>query len=152
MRANRLAPVLAACLLAAFPAVGLFAPFPAWAEEEGAKKKPEHKVTQSESYLEVEPIYTTIVGDNRARGMLMVGIGIDVPNEELRQEVTRSLPVLRDAYVRNLMAFTSSSVRTDAQPDVAVIADRLQGVTDRALRKKGAKVLLAQVALRVTNH
>jgi hypothetical protein len=84
--------------------------------------------------------------------MLMVGIGIDVPNEELRQEVTRSLPVLRDAYVRNLMAFTSSSVRTDAQPDVAMIADRLQGVTDRALKKKGAKVLLAQVALRVTNH
>ena len=143
MRANRLIPVLAASLLAAAPLR---------AEDEGPKKKPEHKVTQSESYLEVEPIYTTIVGDNRARGMLMVGVGLDVPNEELREEVTRSLPVLRDAYVRNLMAFTSSSVRTDAQPDVGMIVDRLQSVTDRALKKKGAKVLLAQVALRVTNR
>ena len=89
MHANRLIPVLAACLLAAAPLR---------AEEEGAKKKPKHKVTQSESYLEVEPIYTTIVGDNRARGMLMVGVGLDVPNEELREEVTRSLPVLRDAF------------------------------------------------------
>jgi hypothetical protein len=33
---------------------------------------------------------------------------------------------------------------------VAAIAGRLQGVTDRALKKKGAQVLLAQVALRVT--
>jgi flagellar basal body-associated protein FliL len=114
------------------------------------QKKPEHKVTQSVSYLEIEPIYTTIVSDNRASGMLMIGMGLDVPDAALRTEVTRSLPVLRDAYLRNLMAFTSTSVRTDAQPDVVEIADRLQGVTDRALGKKGAKVLLAQIALRVT--
>ena len=41
-------------------------------------------------------------------------------------------------------------VRPDAQPNVEMIADRLQAVTDRALKKKGAKVLLAQVAIRVT--
>ncbi len=150
MRANRLRTGLLTSLLACLLAAG-----PLRAAEDGDKKdqkKPEHKVTQSESYLEVDPIYTTIVGDNRAQGMLMVGIGIDVPDAGLRDEVTRSLPVLRDAYVRNLMAFTSSSVRTDAQPDVDMIADRLQGVTDRALKKKGAKILLAQVALRVTMH
>jgi len=142
---------LAAVLLAALPALCLFAPIPARADDDDpAKKKPEHKVTQSVSYLEVDPIYTTIVSDNHAGGMLMVGMGLDVPDAALRDEVTRSLPVLRDAYVRNLMAFTSSSVRTDAQPDVGMIADRLQDVTDRALKKKGVKVLLAQVALRVT--
>ena len=31
-----------------------------------------------------------------------------------------------------------------------LVAGRLQDVTDRALKKKGARVLLAQVALRVT--
>jgi len=98
----------------------------------------------------VDPIYTTIVNDNQAGGMLMVGIGLDVPDAALRDEVTRSLPVLRDAYLRNMMAFTAGAVRTDAQPDVEAIADRLQSVTDRALKKKGARVLLAQVALRVT--
>jgi flagellar basal body-associated protein FliL len=134
---------LVAVLLAVLPAR-------AADDDPAAKKKPEHKVTQSVSYLEVDPIYTTIVSDNHAGGMLMIGMGLDVPDATLRDEVTRSLPVLRDAYVRNLMAFTSSSVRTDAQPDVSMIADRLQEVTDRALKKKGAKVLLAQVALRVT--
>lgn len=118
--------------------------------DEGEQKKPEHKTSQAKSYLSLEPIYTTIVDDNRAQGMLMVGIGLDVPNETLREMADRSMPVLRDAYVRNLMAFTATAVRTDAQPDVALIASRLQSVTDRALGKKGAKVLLAQVAIRVS--
>ena len=116
---------------------------------EPLQKAPEHKVTQSKSYLSLEPIYATIVDDNRAQGMLMVGVGLDVPDEALRALATRSMPVLRDAYVRNLMAFTATAVRTNAQPDVTQIADRLQNITDRALGKKGAKILLAQVAIRV---
>src|SRR5258708_38352310 len=115
-----------------------------------AQKAPEHKTTQSKSYIMVDPIYTTIVADNRPAGMLMIGAGLDVPDDKLREEVARSMPVLRDAYIRNLMTFTANIVRTDAQPDLRLIADRLQGVTDRALNKKGAKVLLAQVAIRVT--
>ena len=126
--------------------------FPARGEDAPKEQKaPEHKTTQSKSYIMVDPIYTTIVADNRPAGMLMVGAGLDVPDEKLREDVTRSMPVLRDAYIRNLMTFTVNVVRTDTQPDVGLIADRLQAVTDRALKKKGAaKVLLAQVALRVT--
>ena len=118
------------------------------AEDAGDKKSSEHKLTQSVSYLPLDPIYTTIVDDNRAQGMLMVGVGLDVPDEGLREIASRSIPVLRDAYVRNLMAFTATA-RTDAQPDVTQLATRLQAVTDRALGKKGAKILLAQVAIRV---
>ena len=136
-------------ILALFALLG--ASFAARAEDAPkAQKAPEHKTTQSKSYIMVDPIYTTIVADNHAAGMLMVGAGLDVPDNALRDEVTRSLPVLRDAYVRNLMTFTANVVRTDAQPDVGLIADRLQAVTDRALKKKGAKVLLAQIAIRVT--
>src|SRR6185312_3128463 len=100
-----------------------------------AQKAPEHKTTQSKSYILIDPIYTTIVADNRSAGMLMVGAGLDVPNDALREEVSRSMPVLRDAYIRNLMIFTANVVRTDSQPDVNLIADRLQAVTDRALKK-----------------
>jgi flagellar basal body-associated protein FliL len=121
------------------------------AEHEDAKPRAsEHKLTQSKSYLPFEPIYTTIVDDNRAQGMLMVGAGLDVPDEALREIADRSMPILRDAYLRNLMAFTAASVRTDEQPDAAMIAGRLQAVTDRALGKKGARILLSQVAIRIT--
>lgn len=132
---------LASCWPAALPARAEDAP--------KANKAPEHKITQSKSYSSVDPIYTTIVADSRAAGMLMVGVGLDVPDDRLHAEVDRSMPVLRDAYVRNLMAFTANAVRADEQPDVAMIADRLQAVTDRALKRKGARVLLAQVAIQV---
>jgi flagellar basal body-associated protein FliL len=139
-------------LLVLFLAAALGAGLPARAEDAPkAQKAPEHKTTQSTSYIEIDPIYTTIVADNRPAGMLMIGAGLDVPDAKLRDDVNRSLPVLRDAYIRNLMTFTANVVRTDAQPDVGMIADRLQAVTDRALGKKGATVLMAQVAIRVTN-
>ena len=122
---------------------------PAWADSDD-QKGAKHKVTQSKSYLMVDPIYTTIMTNDRPAGMLMIGIGIDIPDEKLRSEAEHSMPVLRDAYVRNLMSFAATQVRTNIQPDVTVIANRLQGVTDRALGRKGAKLLLAQVAMRLT--
>lgn len=142
MRPTQLVLLMAAVLSASLPVRADDAP--------KAQKAPEHKTTQSKSYIEIDPFYTTIVADNRPAGMLMVGVGLDVPDDKTRDDVNRSLPVLRDAYLRNLMTFTANMVRTDTQPDVDMIADRLQAVTDRALGKKGAKVLLAQVAIRVS--
>ena len=111
-------------------------------------KAPEHKLTQSVSWVEIDDFYATIVGDNRPTGMLMVRLGLDIPDAKLRNDVERSMPVLRDAYLRSLMAYTATNVRLDTQPDVTAITDRLQAVTDRALKKKGARILLRQVALR----
>jgi flagellar basal body-associated protein FliL len=113
-------------------------------------RAPEHKITQSESYIMIDPIYSTIADSDRPIGMLLVGFGLDIPDPALRAEVDRAMPILRDAYVRSLMAFAWSHVRPWVQPDADEIADRLQRVTDRTLRKKGARVLLAQLLLRFT--
>ena len=117
---------------------------PALAGEDAA---PAHKETQSASFIMVEPMYTTIVDAGRPQGMLLVAIGLDIPDAALRAEVEHGMPVLRDEYVRSLMAFTAAAVRPYTQPNVGMIADRLQRLTDKALHKKGARVLLAQVAI-----
>jgi flagellar basal body-associated protein FliL len=133
---------LLAALVLALPAMGA----------SGDKKKsPVHKITQSASYLMIDPIYTTIMEGDHPLGLLMIGIGLDVPDPALRAETEHLMPVLRDGYVRNLMAFSATAVRPWQQPDVAIIADRLQRVTDRTLRRKGARILLAQVAMRLTH-
>ena len=142
MRPLRFAVILAAIALAVLPAR---------AADDDKKGGAVHKVTQSKSYLMVDPIYATIVSRDTPVGMLMIGIGIDIPDEKLRAEADHAMPVLRDAYVRNMMAFAATQVRVWRQPDVVAIADRLQGVTDRALGRKGARVLLAQVAMRLTH-
>jgi len=140
MRSSLRAALLLALVLSVLPA-----------HADDDKKGSEHKVTQSKSYIMVDPIYATIVSGEHPVGMLMIGVGIDIPNEKLRGEADHALPVIRDGYVRNLAAYAATQVRIWKQPDVAVIADRLQGVTDRALGRKGARVLLAQVAMRLTH-
>ncbi|HEX4295087.1 MAG TPA: hypothetical protein VHZ29_13220 [Rhizomicrobium sp.] len=140
MRSKCRALVLALTALAVMPA-----------RANDDKKAAVHKVTQSKSYLMIDPIYATIVSNDHPAGLLMIGVGIDVPDEVLRAEADHAMPVLRDAYVRNMMAFAATQVRTWRQPDVALIAQRLQTVTDRALGRKGARVLLAQVAMRLTH-
>jgi hypothetical protein len=134
--------------LSLFVVLGAVAALPARADD--APHAPEHKVTQSESYIMLEPMYATIMDSNRPSGMLLVAIGLDIPDPQLRADAVRAMPVLRDDYVRNLMAFAWTHVRLDEQPDVVEIANRLQKVTDRALRRTGARVLLAEVASRVT--
>ena len=128
-------------LLAAFALMTLA--MPALADDPA----PKHKETQSESFIMVEPMYTTVLDAGHPSGMLLVAIGLDIPDPVLRGQATLGLPVLRDAYVRSLMSYAAAVVRPDHQPDVALIADRLQRVTDRELHRKGARVLLAQVAL-----
>ena len=133
--------------LLALMTVLAFAAGPAWADD---SPRPVHKETQSQSFVMIEPMYATIIDAGRPAGMLMVAIGLDIPDAQLRAEAEHAMPLLRDAYLRNLMVFTATAVRPWRQPDVNDIASRLQRVTDRALHRKGARVLLAQVAIRVT--
>jgi hypothetical protein len=121
------------------------------ARAEDGQQMPVHKVTQSESYIMLVPMYATIMDGDRPAGLLLVAIGLDIPDPKLRADAERAMPLLRDDYIRNLMSFTWTHVRVAEPPDVEAIADRLQRVTDRALHRTGARVLLAQVASRVTN-
>lgn len=110
-----------------------------------------HKVTSSVSYIAFEPFYSSVLDGERARGLLMVELGLDVPDEQLRERVNLALPVFRDAYVRSLSAYATTAVRLYRQPSVEDIGNRLQAVTDQLLGKKGAaRVLMIQTALRVS--
>jgi flagellar basal body-associated protein FliL len=119
--------------------------------DDAPPKHAEHKITQSVSYMMLEPFYATIINEGRPSGMLMVAIGLDIPDATLRGATEKALPLLRDAYVRSLMTFTATAVRVAQQPDVETISARLQRVTDRTLKKQGARVLIAQVAMRITH-
>ena len=110
----------------------------------------QRKTTQSESFVAIDPMYATILEGSRPRGLLMVEFGLDVPDSALRAKVSHALPNLRDAYVRLLIAYGATAVRVFRQPNVEDIAARMQAVTDRVMGEPGAKVLMAQTAMRVT--
>mgnify|MGYP001548525603 CR=1 FL=1 len=86
----------------------------------------------------------------RPRGLLFVELGLDVPDAAFRGRVSQSLPVLRDAYMRSLLLYAATAVRPWRQHSVEDIAGPLQAVTDQVMGMKGARVLMAQTAIRIT--
>lgn len=120
------------------------------AAEEPQGEGAARKSTSSETYVAIDPIYSTILDGAKPRGLLMVELGLDVPDAKLRNNVNLALPVLRDAYVRDLVAYASTAVRPYRQPNIEDIANRLQKITDKVMGKPGVKVLMAQTAIRVT--
>ena len=123
------------------PALGAEAP------QQGAQRK----TTNSESYIVIDPLYASILDGAKPRGLLIVEMGLDVPDAGLRGDVNKALPILRDAYVRGLLAYAASNVRVTRQPSVDDIANRMQTITDKVMGKAGARVLMAQTAIRVTH-
>jgi flagellar basal body-associated protein FliL len=136
-------------LLAVLFAVSLFGGGAARAE--AAPDMAEHKTTHATSFISLEPIYSSVLEGTRPRGLLMVEFGLDVPDAHLREQVARSLPLLRDAYVRGMLLYAATAVRLWRQPSVDDIATRMQAITDSLVGRKGAKVLMAQTAIRITH-
>ncbi len=132
--------------LAAILAAGLLHP----AAAQDTKTPAARKTTQSESYVVIEPFYATILESARPRGLLLVEMGLDVPDANFRGRVSQALPVLRDAYTRSLLVYASTAVRPWRQPSVEDIAGRLQAVTDQVMGHTGARVLMAQTVIRIT--
>ena len=134
-------------ILAAAAALALLASGAGAAASEAPAQR---KTTQSESYVVIDPMYATILEGSKPRGLLMVELGLDVPDAAMRARVNHALPALRDAYVRSLIAYGATAVRAWRQPSVDDIAERMQTITDRLMGGPGAKVLMAQTAIRVT--
>ena len=120
----------------------------AWGADSNAPAQ--RKTTQSESYIMIEPMYASILDGIKPRGLLLVEIGLDVPDAKLRDRVTQNLPALRDAYVRSLLTYAATAVRPWRQPNVEDIANRMQAITNRVVGREGARVLMAQTAVRLT--
>jgi flagellar basal body-associated protein FliL len=135
-----LAVLFAACLLGSAPARAEAAPAEA----------PERKTTHAQSFISLEPIYSSVMEGGRPRGLLMVEFGLDVPDAAMRAQIVHSLPLLRDAYVRGLLVYAATAVRLWRQPSVDDISTRMQAITDQLVGRKGAKVLMAQTAIRIT--
>lgn len=133
------------CLTAAIP---LFAgSLPALAAEGGSGVR---KATQSESYVVIEPMYASIIDGVTPRGLLLVELGLDIPDSTLRERVAQNLPAMRDAYLRALLSYAATSVRVWRQPNVEDIANRMQAITNKIVGREGAKVLMSQTAIRIT--
>lgn len=80
-----------------------------------------------------------------ARGTLVVDMGLDIPDTNLRRRAQMNEPRLRDALRTALSTYAATYYRDNAAPDPLTIARLMQQSVDRTLGAAGARVLMVNV-------
>jgi len=141
-------------------ALALCAPMPAFASGGGSSSSgssssaspsraaPSRSPSYTESYVAIETMQISIIQTAQVRGMLVVSIGLDIPDQHLRERTEHLMPRLRDAYINRLSRHGATRVDPRRVPNVAHLSRLLQNTTDEILGEEGAKVLLMNVLVR----
>ncbi|MGE3249353.1 MAG: hypothetical protein AB7J28_11075 [Hyphomonadaceae bacterium] len=102
-------------------------------------------LTAAESYLAVPTLSTGVLNRFRTAGTLVVDVGLDIPNAQLRARARSLSPRLRDALRTALSTYASTYYRADTAPDPAAMARLMQQAVNRTLGGEGARLLLSNV-------
>lgn len=125
-------------------ALGLAVVMVGWA----APVQAQWRITTADQYVEVPRLQVSIVMRSVVRGMLVITVGLDVPDARLRDTVESMMPVLQDRYLGSLKTFAATRLRMYHPIDIDALVSRLQRVTNETLRKDGATVLVNRAVVR----
>jgi hypothetical protein len=138
---RRFAPLLALALLAT-PATPAFAQTPA---PEQAPASRQERLTSAESYVPLPTLSASVLLRYSARGTIVVDMGLDIPDADLRRRAQLNSPRVRDALRTALATYASTYYRDRTAPDPAALTRLMQQATDRTLGAPGARVLLVNI-------
>ncbi|WP_203290868.1 flagellar basal body-associated FliL family protein [Maricaulis parjimensis] len=104
-------------------------------------------LTNSPSYVPIAALTATVQANHRARGLLQIEAGLEVPDAQLRRRVERYMPRLRNAWVTALSVYAGVNYRYGDIPDADRIAEVLQEATDMTLGEEGAQILIGMIII-----
>ncbi len=79
------------------------------------------------------------------RGTLVVDMGLDIPDADLRRRVQLNGPRLRDALRTALATYASTYYRDRTAPEPPTLTRLMQQAVDRTMGADGARVLLVNI-------
>lgn len=120
---------------------------PAWAQPSAGNdaSREQQRLTSADSYVPLPTLSTGVISNGRARGTLVVDVGVDVPNATLRARAQAMQPRLVDGLRTALSTFAGAYYRQGTAPDVETLGRLMQSAVNRTLGSDGARLLLANV-------
>jgi hypothetical protein len=132
---------LAFCILA----TALAAPATAQTAPEQAPASRQERLTSAASFVPQPTLSASVLLRHSARGTIVLDMGLDVPDAELRRRAQVNGPRIRDALRSALAVYANTYYRDRTAPDPADLTRLLQQATDRTLGAPGARVLLVNI-------
>lgn len=111
----------------------------------------QERLTSAESYVPVATLAAGVLRRHSTQGVIVVDMGLDVPDATLRRRALLNAPRVRDALRTALATYTLTYYRDRTAPDPAQLTRLLQQSVDRTLGAAGARVLLVNVIYQRSN-
>lgn len=115
------------------------------AQQEQAPASRQERLTSAESYLPMPTFSSGVLRRHSTRGAIVVDMGLDIPDAELRRRALLNAPRLRDSLRTALASYASTYYRDHTAPDPTTLTRLMQQAIDRTLGAAGARVLLVNI-------
>lgn len=141
------APFLAIALLAALaaPAAASGSGGASSSQQQQAPATRQERLTSAETYLPMPTFSAGVLQRNMNQGTMVVDMGLDIPDADLRHRALLNAPRLRDALRTALANYSSVYYRVHTAPSPTELTRQMQAAVDRVLGAQGARVLLANI-------
>ena len=112
---------------------------------------PKRKGVDPSAYLPMKPLSISIYDSNRAKGLMLIEVGLYIEDYDLKTKAVDRLPRLRDAFIRSLSGYASVFMSSSKPPNLKEIGARLQRETNAQLSSRGAQVLFNYALVRASS-
>lgn len=137
---------LSRLLLAALSAA-MLASLPAAAAGGESGGHGERKTTGSATFVPIEGVSATLYDRGARIGRFQVELGLEIPDDHMRETAYLIEPRLRTACSSALRAYVGDHYAVGTVPDAEQIAAMIQAEVDAAFGQPGAQVVLAMLVI-----
>ncbi|MGE0742178.1 MAG: hypothetical protein AB7O98_12630 [Hyphomonadaceae bacterium] len=115
------------------------------AAQDQAPATRQERLTSAESFMPLPTLAAGVLQRYSTQGTLVVDMGLDIPDADLRRRARLNEPRLRDALRTALSTYASTYYRDRTAPDPTTLTRLMQQAIDRTLGAAGARVLLVNI-------
>ncbi|MDA0306028.1 MAG: hypothetical protein O3B76_07040 [Proteobacteria bacterium] len=98
-------------------------------------------------FIDMEPLGIPIFRGNRVIATIQIQVKLETGNEDNSEIIKRKMPVIRDAFIRDLHSFMPRLLKAKERVDVLIVKQRLQYIGDKVAGKGLIKNVLVQSVL-----
>ena len=139
------APLLVLAMFAAFAAPAAASGAGGSSASQQAPASRQERLTSAETYMPMPTLSAGVLQRNTNQGTMVVDMGLDIPDADLRRRARLNAPRLRDALRTALATYSSTYYRVRTAPDPTELTRQMQAAVNRVLGAQGARVLLANI-------
>ncbi len=111
---------------------------------EEVEEKIEKPVEDTTKFVDMDPLAISIFQGNAVAAIIQIQVKLETNGDDNVIKIKRLMPVINDAFLRDLHSFMPRLLRAEERIDMLIIKQRLQLISDRVAGKGLIKNVLVQ--------